>query len=407
MSKYPGKVRFFVVGLALALLAVGAAITIVLGPPRLGWTARSNVVTSSPELEVTHTGTLEGADITGITKDLLYAAQGRNLYAASHDASELVPVGAYSGSSLVAKTKRLVTSSRLLAPVLQREGADGLNRLKSGTILVMYFDGIYRSTDGGASFELVQALSLDSPGPYSHAAAVADDDKVYYGEFIFETPPRRWQIWRGTDDGRKWDVAYTYPPGVSLHVHAVTFDRYRNRLWVTTGCDAKVSQISYTDDDFKTLQLLGGGDYTWRTMDVLPTKDALYWGTWDNVEPSHIYRYDFQRSTREAVFETENPIWYTASLADGTITMATAYEPKTTFTKKYSPPKRMSVLASRDGRHWVRALSIDYEADPSGEPFTGTLTLDRANEDASSLYLMPRQRLKKNLQIERYRFDWR
>ena len=76
--------------------------------------------------------------------------------------------------------------------------------LESGTMLVFY-DYIYRSTDGGRSFEPVFYFDENDMSPFEQGVAVDNESNVYFGEYgddyvrfaLVENPHRTRQAIRG------------------------------------------------------------------------------------------------------------------------------------------------------------------------------------------------------------------
>jgi len=244
------------------------------------------------------------------------------------------------------------------------DGPSNIVALSTGTILVFY-DRIYRSDDGGRSFNAVfdpAAFGFSGPAPGAQNVAVGEDDSVYYGEYKTGPRPHGVHILRGADDGRDWTVAHRFPPGHTFHVHSVQFDQYRNRYWVMTGDRDEESAVYYTEDDFSTLRKLGGGSQDWRVVTMMITPDALFWGS-DNDTSSgaDIFRYGFSDGRLAKIRHLGKVAYYSTVLSDGTLALSTAYEPDSPYVRDHRPPASADLWVSIDGREWDLAASFPYE----------------------------------------------
>lgn len=277
-----------------------------------------------------------------------------------------------SGPRSVSGSVRETVARRGITRVVRKyEGPKGMLVLESGTMIVFY-DHIYRSDDGGKSFHAVDGTgSSIVPGgfPSSVGYATGPGDTVYFGEYTTRKRPHEVRIIRGTDDGRRWEVAFTFPSGDVFHVHSVTYDPYRRGFWVATGDEDHESRLMFTDDHFQTLQTIGCCSQDWRLVDMIPTADAVYWGSDDDRKQPGIFRYDVKSRRLERVANIDNPSYHAARLSNGMLAISTTYEPRSPFTTKMRPPAATSLWLSTDGRAWSRALMLRAD---SGQAAAGS-----------------------------------
>lgn len=117
---------------------------------------------------------------------------------------------------------------------------------------------------------------------------------VYLGEYTTDDtayPNYQLHIFKGTNYGQNWSVAYTFPPrsvtgldGGIRHVHACQVDPYTGDVWVTTGDTDAQSRIYYhtnallpDPDGIVRLKLVGGGSQEYRTVSLGFTERYIYW----------------------------------------------------------------------------------------------------------------------------------
>jgi len=260
----------------------------------------------------------------------------------------------------------------------QLHGPRNLVVLNSGTILV-FWDAIYRSTDGGRTFQPVFHFHTEGVAqPFllnGQSVTVGPDDTVYFGEYTVPGRGVPVRILRGREDGRRWDVAYTFAPGEILHVHSVAYDRYRQRYWVCTGDWGDEARVLYTDDGFRHLHQLGAGAEDWRATVVVPTADHLYWGGDGDWQGAGIFRWSFARRTLERVQWLGKPSYAATQVRDGTLFVSTAYEPESPFTRANHPPASADLWTSRDGLQWSKVATFPYQqhALPTGHLSRATI----------------------------------
>lgn len=391
--------------LAVVGLAVALALAVDRRARRPRWIDETVVVNAQKAFELVRTGHVDDATLAGVTRDRVFIGEGRFVYSAPAAASSFSEqTRLFEPTSLVGRAKDLVATSRAYRSVHKVKGTVNLSQLKSGTIIAVY-DRIYRSTDGGAHFEPVSEFAdALPPHPFGMSAATPRDE-LYFGEFMVDAEPHAVRIVKGTDDGRRWTVKHTFAPGELAHVHSVVYDRYRDRLWVGTGDKESESKLYYSDDDFQTVKLLGGGDLSWRVSGMIPTEDYLYWGTDDGEKGSELYRYHLASGQREHLRSLGNPVWYGVRLGDGTLVFSASYEPTVPFTREHDPPKQAIVWISKNGTDWYDALSLPYRPGTAPEP-NATIGLAMSNEAQPVLYLSPVGPLENHFTVQRYEVRW-
>jgi hypothetical protein len=261
------------------------------------------------------------------------------------------------------RVKETVARSKLVRKLRKSLGTSNLIVLKSGTLVIFFDRKIYRSVNGGTTFSQVYDASKDgfiAPFPHGLGGAVDSHDNVYFGEYYAGPDEKPINILAGHNDGQDWQVVHEFAPNEIRHIHSLTFDPYRNRVWVCTGDDDHESNVLYTDDGFRTIKRLGGGSQDWRVVSLIPTEDYLYWGSDnDRTEGSSIFRWSFSEERLEHLQYVGKPFYYSDQLADGTLLMSNVYEPESPFSKSNDPHPSAELWISRDGVDWQMVLQIE------------------------------------------------
>jgi len=314
--------------------------------------ARAELVASIPRLTSSY-----------LSEGILYATEDHYLYRTEPSREgwirfeELGKLPKINPNSEV-RVKDFLARLRLVRDLRRNRGPSTLAVLKSGTILVFY-NHIYRSTDGGKSFHSVLDIKKEGIAlPFMHGAAVDRNDDVYFGEYDCSPRPHSIRLFKGTKDGTEWSVFHEFPYGEIFHVHIVRYDPYRDRLWVCTGDRDEESALFFIDEERIGLTRLGGGDQGWRIVALIPAEECLYWCSDDDREGSSIYRYDFTTNKREHVRFVGKPSYYATRLKDGTFVFSTAFENRTAYSERTREEPTTDLWVSRDGSDWTKVLSL-------------------------------------------------
>ncbi len=287
--------------------------------------------------------------------------------------------------------KDRIARLKLTRWIRKNRGPENLVVLDSGTILV-FWDRIYRSADEGATFEVV----YDRPrhgilAPFGNNEGVAaGPGMVYFAEYSALPRPHVIRLLEGSNDGRDWRIAYTFPSGDIFHVHSIAYDQFRDRYWVCTGDNDSEDRILYTEDGFKTLQMQGGGSQAWRCVSLMITAKALVWGSDNNQTAASINRWDFATNTLEKVLEVGKPTYSSTVLRNGMLALSTVYEPTSPYTQRFHPEATTDLWVSADGTCWDRILSLPYhqQTDRDGHLTRASLSFP-AGFPTDDLYFTP------------------
>lgn len=267
--------------------------------------------------------------VSGIQYNSLYKVIGKHpdgrLFAVRH--------GNSNGLFVVDKDLNLVTVLNWTLPNYDVNGTgNGINEciiLSTGTMLCwgIYRSGvnqtkIYRSTDNTYSvFEEVFSLPTNMNFIEKSVGVSTVDDTIMAIEYTLEMyeegtsiwlPPLQLNIWKGTNDGRDWEIVATKNRNpqfegdidVIRHFHTARYDPYENLFWIGSGDGGHQCAIYTINPDGTNFQIIfqGARDIAdgqmYRTTSFMFTDNYIWWGSDAQKEGYHPFgRID--RATRE------------------------------------------------------------------------------------------------------------
>lgn len=264
-------------------------------------------------------------------------------------------------NGLLASLKYRLARSRLRQWLKPQLGIEHLLATGRQDIVIVY-DQIYIHSAHSGDTSVCQLQGLTSfAGPLRGGMALhPGSDMVYFGEYL-NNHQSDIRVLRIDSQQNVASVCWAFPRSDIKHIHAISYDPYRNRLWITTGDADRESALYYTDDEFQSVHKFAGGDQSWRAISLLFFPDAIEWGMDAGKDApasaiNHIYRYEFASQQRVQVATIGNPAYAAVQCADGGAFMATTYEPG----RLQDTPEQAALwYRSPDGR-WQQVLALDY-----------------------------------------------
>ena len=204
---------------------------------------------------------------------------------------------------------------RLLQPITGLYTTANVWPLGDDCLLATASRWLFRSTDGGRSWDLVHELPHSS-GPMGvlPTAVCEHRGSVYLAEYALGDEPAR--VLKSDDRGRTWSP-FVERSDVR-HFHGLFADPYSDRLWATTGDTDDESAIGVLSEE--GFEPIGRGSQRWRAVGLALTSEALFWGE-DSpyTEPMEVLRLprehlDDPNPEPETIATTACPIYYAETL---------------------------------------------------------------------------------------------
>ena len=284
--------------------------------------------------------------VLAVDHEVLYAARGWALERSLDGGVTFADV-AHARADV---TERLMASSSLSRRFF-RTGFHSLLPLANGDLVAVLRSRLLHLAAGADQFTTAHSVSR---GTRPLNVCQSASGRTWFGEY-FNNPERGEVHIYGSDDGRSFDVAHSFPAGAVRHVHSIQADPHRGGMWVMTGDEGHEVGLWWTDDEFKTLQPVLRGEQRARAVAVLCTPDGLILPTDTPHEQNHVQRYDPQSGQLESVAELPGSCFYAAQ-SNGLYYLSTAVEKSSVNTDQ-----RVAMLASADGCTWKTVARFDRD----------------------------------------------
>ncbi len=216
--------------------------------------------------------------------------------------------------------KKIPANFRLAQRVL-RFMATNIVPLANGDLFVTFDKsvGIVRS----GKYQLLK--NLDRPCRVLRAACAVDrNGNVFFGEYLANTERGEMRVYKYAQGSDRIEIVRVFPPNSIRHIHGIYFDSHGDALFCLTGDDEKECQILKTSDEFKTVEVVGAGDETWRAVSILFDENAFFYGMDAEYRTNHIYKADRRTLERKSLGEVSGTVFYSKKIGDDLFFTTTA-----------------------------------------------------------------------------------
>lgn len=185
-----------------------------------------------------------------------------------------------------------------------RSEASGILLPGDGARLCVAFKGIFRADPGSGEYRRVFRFPR---GFRPLNLCAGPDGRIYWGEYFLNlrsSNPVR--IYGSADEGRSWQVVFTFPAGAICHVHRIVYDPYADALLVCTGDREEEAGIWQTKDGFRSLTIL----IRTRTTALISCPRAFLYGTDYPRGENFIMALDRQSGRATKIQKVPGPVLY-------------------------------------------------------------------------------------------------
>ena len=189
-----------------------------------------------------------------------------------------------------------------------------------------------------------------------NSAALTPSGNLIFGEYFGNNKNIPVNIYSLNIKSKKLKTVYTFPEGSIRHVHGCFWDAYSEKVWIFTGDSDVESQILVADEDFDSVQMLGGGSQAWRAVSAFFTDEAVYWLMDSPLKKSRLVKY--LRYNQEIVMlqEFPSPVYYSMSFCDGGYLIGTTHEPGSSVQGTTA-----NIYFSDDLEKWIEIAKFEHD----------------------------------------------
>ena len=182
---------------------------------------------------------------------------------------------------------RKVSSWSNLGFRLLRDGFHGLAVLPTGYLAAAVPGAIVTLAPGETKFRATHKITR---GTRPLHIAVNGSGELFWGEYFDNRLREEVHIYKSSDHGESWQIAYTFPRRSIRHVHNIVYDRWGNCLWILTGDAGSECQILRASCNLSKVETVLSGNQQSRAVAMVPTADAVYFASDTPFETNFVHR---------------------------------------------------------------------------------------------------------------------
>jgi len=151
----------------------------------------------------------------------------------------------------------------------------------------------------------------------SQSICKTPEGEIYFGEYGNNSDKEAVNIYRSNNNGKSWEIAYTFPKGKIRHVHGCFYDKYTCKIWILTGDLDGENLIQASDLKFENIQIIGDRTQKYRAVNLFFEKNKVHWIMDSPLEKSYQFVYDRNSKEVTQLDFFNGPVWYLKRLEDG------------------------------------------------------------------------------------------
>lgn len=157
------------------------------------------------------------------------------------------------------------------------------------------------------------------------ACAIDRNSNVFFGEYLANNERGEIRIYKFSSGDDSVKIIYSFPQNSIKHIHGLYFDPFTDSIFCLTGDEERECRILQTFDEFRTFDVIGQGDETWRAVSLLFTADFLFYGMDAEFRRNQIYQFDRKTFERKSLGEVDGTVFYSKQVG-GELFFATTAE---------------------------------------------------------------------------------
>ncbi|OCZ49435.1 hypothetical protein [Dehalobacter sp. TeCB1] len=217
--------------------------------------------------------------------------------------------------------------------------------------------------------------------PLHNAVANVDGSELFFGEYGRPHPEGK-SIYRSLDGGISWEKVYQISCDKIRHIHSCNWDPYERKIWVFTGDFEGQSHVICADRDFREVEWIGNGSQHYRAINPLFENDSIHWIMDSPLKEVHHVRLDRQTRQIEIKQTFPGPVWYSKKLNDGYYLAATAQEVGPSHQDEC-----LHFMVSKDLEQWEDIAQFKSDHMPKGLFKFGVIGFADGKQNRDNFYL--------------------
>lgn len=248
---------------------------------------------------------------------------------------------------------------RLIRRLLRLDKSNAAFNYSRSGIVALYQGKIYFYNITSGSLSIVGTLKQCRN--ILHGGILVTKNQLIFGEYGRNSQREAVPIWCSNDDGKNWNIIYTFQSGLIRHVHGVYEDPYSDSLWIPTGdFEDECYLFEVPNSNFSQIKRHGDGSQSWRAVSVFFRPDEIIWAMDSELQTSYLQI--FNRKTQEIKKGRAfaGPVWYGKRFTDGSAVIQTTVELGNGVKSSYS-----YVYFSEDLKNWREVVKFKKDILPN------------------------------------------
>lgn len=241
-------------------------------------------VGASATLKLRRVAAWRGIRVLAWDGDVLYGCRAYQLVRLQVATREWETVARFRPAWWRNLTSRTTPSYRLV-----RDGFHALAILADQTMVGAVPGALVTRPPGSDEFQMTHRLRRGTRP--LHVTAIPSGS-IYWGEYFGNRERAEVHIFVSIDQGRTWQIGYTFPAGTIRHVHSIVYDRWADCLWILTGDEGSECKVLRASCDLRSVDVVLAGNQQARAAAAIPVQEGLYFSTDSPFEKNYIYRLD-------------------------------------------------------------------------------------------------------------------
>jgi len=202
---------------------------------------------------------------------------------------------------------------------------------------------------------------------------------IYYGEYTSNVERKEIRLFKSNKEKSAFEDYYVFQN--IRHIHSVQCDPYTQKLFIATGDNDDECFIGFLEDK-KFIPLIQGNQQA-RGIQLLFTKEYIYYATDAPHEKNYIYRIVRATNEIEKLQEIGGPVFY-GFQTDDLLFFSTVCEPS-----EVNNQENVELWASKNGKNWKCIQVFKKDRYPMKLFQYGQLMFPKGKGDETNLWLTP------------------